>query len=124
MKLLDEMFCIESDGEHEVTLRLDGNHPIYSSHFPGNPITPGVCIVQMLCELLSCRTGCVLTLSKIVNLKFVHPLSPVECPRISVAFTSVAADDETVRAKGTIEANGQVTTKFSMIFDKTPTATH
>ena len=35
------------------TLRLNPDHVIYKAHFPGEPITPGVCILQIGQELLS-----------------------------------------------------------------------
>ena len=33
-------------------LQLDASHVIYQAHFPGEPITPGVCIIQIAKELL------------------------------------------------------------------------
>ena len=33
-------------------IALNAQHFIYQAHFPGEPITPGVCILQMACELL------------------------------------------------------------------------
>ena len=38
-------------------LQLDASHVIYQAHFPGEPITPGVCIIQMAKELLEDHTG-------------------------------------------------------------------
>ena len=32
-------------------IALNAQHFIYQAHFPGEPITPGVCILQMACEL-------------------------------------------------------------------------
>lgn len=110
------MFEMVSGDRQKAVLRLNASHPIYAIHFPGNPITPGVCIVQLLGELLERHTAHTLELSKIVNLKFVHPLSPTDTPLLTIDFSSVATEGDTVHAKGTIEANGQVATKFSLIF--------
>ena len=114
MRLLDEMFLVESEAGRQTVLRLNRTHPIYAAHFPDNPITPGVCLVQMLGELLQRQTGRELELSKIVNLKFVRPLTPQETPLLTVDFETVTIAG-TVRAKGTIAADGQVATKFSLI---------
>lgn len=121
MRLLDEMFRIVSMDSRKVVLQMNADHPIYAIHFPGTPITPGVCIVQMLGELLERQTGYKLELSKIVNLKFVHTLSPTEeggspSPAMTVNFTSVTNADTCIHAKGDIKADGQVATKFSLIF--------
>lgn len=116
MRLLDEMFLPDADAQGTV-LRLNAAHPIYQLHFPGHPITPGVCLVQMLGELLERKTGLRLELARIVNLKFVHALAPEEAPLIAVDFDSVTAtSEEDLHAKGTITANGEVATKFSLIW--------
>ena len=33
-------------------IRLNPSHEIFKGHFPGNPILPGVCVVQILKEIL------------------------------------------------------------------------
>ena len=39
-----------SDGL-EVMIRLNPEHEIFRAHFPGQPITPGVCQIQMVTEI-------------------------------------------------------------------------
>ena len=116
MKLLNDMCTIIGGDADHIQLRLNAAHPIYQAHFPGNPITPGVCIVQMVGELLSRRLGRVLYLQKIVNLKFVSTISPVANPVIEVSFTAVTDNDSLCSAKGVITAAGELKTKFSMIY--------
>ena len=116
MILKDSMFTVTGGTPDRVAVRLDASHAIYQAHFPGNPITPGVCIVQMIGELLSERCGRRLALSKIVNLKFVAPISPVETPDIEVVFTRCEVQDARCEAKGTITAGEQLLTKFSIIY--------
>ena len=116
MTLQNEMFTVVSGDTGTIHLRLNADHVIYRAHFPGNPITPGVCIVQMIAELLSQQVGRKLTLSKIVNLKFVSTISPVEHPLIDVNLSAVDDNGVECRAKGTITADADLKTKFSMIF--------
>lgn len=116
MKLQNEMFTVVSETAGEVCVRLHADHFIYQAHFPGNPITPGVCIVQMICEILQNRLGRPLSLAKIVNLKFVSVINPIESHEITIKFGSVVSDDNECKAKGVIEANGCVKTKFSLLF--------
>ena len=56
MKLLNSLYKIVSKGVQESSLhydiQLDASHFIYQAHFPGEPITPGVCIIQIAKELL------------------------------------------------------------------------
>lgn len=85
--LLDNLFYIsnqgapvegEKGGESAVyAVSLNAGNSIFEAHFPGNPITPGACIVQMCVEILSHHTGNELSLSNLLNTKFLKPLCPV-----------------------------------------------
>ena len=78
---------------------LDKNSFIYQAHFPGgDPITPGVCMVQTALELLEDMTGTQLEISEAKNIKFLHILSPRACPEADLVFTSVVSG-ESVKAK-------------------------
>ena len=107
MTLKNSMFTVMGGTPDQVAVRLNGGHEIYKAHFPGNPITPGVCIVQMIGELLSDRCGRRLSLSKIVNLKFVAPIS----------FTLVDDTATACKGKGTITSGEQLLTQFSLVFN-------
>ena len=56
--------------EGSALVRTLPESPIYAAHFPGYPITPGVCLVQMALELM----GKEMTGSK--DIKFVTPVMP------------------------------------------------
>ena len=116
MRLQNEMFVVTNETAEQVEIRLNAAHYIYQAHFPGNPITPGVCIVQIICELLQNRTGHQLTLSRVVNLKFISVLTPTDTPEVTVKFTSVQTDGNECKAKGVLEAKGEILTKFSLVF--------
>jgi len=56
MKLRDSLYYINNKVTEGTAVRydvqLDASHFIYQAHFPGEPITPGVCIIQIAKELL------------------------------------------------------------------------
>ena len=110
------MFTVVGGDNDTIRLRLNADHVIYHAHFPGNPITPGVCIVQMIGELMGQRCARRLVLQKIVNLKFVSTISPVEHPEIEVCLSAVDDSGAECRVKGHIAAGGELKTKFSLIF--------
>ncbi|MBR1872240.1 MAG: hypothetical protein IJ795_03420 [Bacteroidales bacterium] len=60
------------------TFRLLPSSVIYKAHFPGYPITPGVCIVRIVTEMLHPGQ----TLSSARNIRFVSPLMPGDEARI------------------------------------------
>ena len=117
MRLKDKMFVVIGSEDSYVRVRLNPEHPIYQAHFPGNPITPGVCIVQMIGELLEEPQGeGTLQLKKIANLKFVAPISPLIDPVIDIDFSQISREDDEVKTRGAITAQGRLMTKFSIVF--------
>ena len=116
MKLKNEMFTIIGGDDDHVKIKMNPGHQIYQAHFPGNPITPGVCIVQIIGELLADRLGKSLALSEITNLKFNSTISPVDDPIVDVNFSQVAAGETACTVKGSITVGEEVKTKFSLVF--------
>lgn len=68
------------------TIGLRAGHEIYAAHFPGRPVTPGVCVIQTAVELAGEAIGRTLRLAAAKNIKFLAVLSPVETPRVTFAF--------------------------------------
>lgn len=120
MRLKDSMFRIIGCEANVAKVELERNHPIYRAHFPGNPITPGVCIVQMVGEMIADQLGVdSVCLQKVVNLKFISPISPIAEPVIDFTFSSIEWQDGEVKTKGTITAKSRVMTKFSIVYKTT-----
>jgi len=59
-------------------LELNEKHPIYQGHFPGHPVVPGACLLQMVIELIEVIFERKLTFLKADELKFLAPVNPVE----------------------------------------------
>lgn len=111
-KYLYKIINKETNGDAATyTLELLPTCPIYSAHFPEMPITPGVCQIQIVKELLEDFTSKFLTIQGVKNAKFVSVLTP-DSKTIKVSLLSkvnqednqikaqaVIADDETTYAK-------------------------
>lgn len=73
---------------------------IYAAHFPGEPITPGVCIVQMgkelVEELLSEQrpTPCKLVITKVKNVKFLSIISPNETLQLTYQVKKLVTSED------------------------------
>ncbi|CAN5175073.1 3-hydroxyacyl-ACP dehydratase [soil metagenome] len=88
MTLINNLFVVLEDDHNErgfiTTIELKAGHVIYTGHFPGHPVTPGVIQMQIVHELLEkhfCRS---LQLITMTWCKFLKILNPVETPRIVV----------------------------------------
>ncbi|GAB3910846.1 3-hydroxyacyl-ACP dehydratase [Mucilaginibacter boryungensis] len=78
--LKDSFYHITSsdhtDGNFTVAFEFDSDHAIFSGHFPGQPIVPGACMLQIVKEVLAKALGTPVQLKKADNLKFIAPVDP------------------------------------------------
>ena len=68
--ILYETVSVDDAG---ATIRLLPESPVYKGHFPGYPITPGVCLVEIALELMG-----EMQLVAAKNIKFTSPVIPSE----------------------------------------------
>lgn len=126
MKLLNDFFFIEEttacDGAIRCRLRINPQHVIYRAHFPGNPVTPGVCIVRMVTELLEACCGGHPELVRIVNVKFLHVLDPTRQSHVQMLIHRTELPDAGCRVKATLQDDTQPYAQLSMIYADAPEA--
>lgn len=120
MRLTEGFFIIEStndsDNGFEAILRTNPEHPIYKAHFPGSPITPGVCVIQAAGELLENKLGRKLYLQSIKNVKFLMVIIPEEGKKIRYSFSNIVEDESGVKAQVVVSDDAMVYAKISLIF--------
>ena len=119
MKLRDSLYTIvsESKGEgwHDFNIKLDPEHFIYKAHFPGEPITPGVCIMQIAKELLEEAVSEDLVLSCVKNIKFLRIISPNEVTEICYSLAKISREDDQIKVQVTVTAGEDAYAKLSLI---------
>ena len=121
MKLQDNLYTIVSQQKQEgidtFRVRIHPEWPIYKAHFPGHPITPGVCIVQMVQELLQNLLQRELFLLKAKNVKYLAIVSPEEVSELTVSFAKIEEQpDGSLKVQAQV-ANGEtLCTKLSVTF--------
>ena len=80
--LLNSFFFIENieygNELVQTSLRLAKDHPIFTGHFPNLPVVPGVCMMQMVKEIMESLEGKQLLIDEAPNLKFLSVLNPNE----------------------------------------------
>lgn len=105
MKLIDNLFYIldahTTDDSYTCKVKLNAAHPIYSVHFPDNPVTPGVCLLQIATELLEQKYVKKLLLSKAKSIKFKKIVGPDEQPVF--VFTKLVLTEELLNVNVSIE---------------------
>ncbi len=101
------------------SLQINPSCFIYQAHFPDEPITPGVCIVQMGKELLEEYLHQSLEISMVKNVKFLATISPEETTSLECLIDKIAlSDDGTVKAQIVVSAETGVKAKISLVCKK------
>lgn len=89
--LLNSYFTIinrETDGDsHTLSIRLLKEHPVYQGHFPGNPVSPGVCNMQMIKECAEEIVGKSLVFTTLSQYRLMAVVSPYRNENITLSLT-------------------------------------
>lgn len=57
-------------------MQISGSHPALPGHFPGNPVVPGVLILDAVVEMLAQHAGGPVRVTGFPAIKFLAPLAP------------------------------------------------
>ena len=106
------------------TIHLNADHFIYKAHFPGNPITPGVCITQIVKELTEDILQKPLFLKVAKNIKFTQVINPMQHPEVTFVVSTLLETQDTrfetqdIRCKvnASVECGKETFAKLSLVF--------
>lgn len=120
MRLTESFFNIVTTNDTETGFEADvytnPEHQIYKSHFPGNPITPGVCIIQAAGELLEKKLNRKLYLKTVKNVKFLSVIIPEQGKKIKYSFSNIVEDENGCKTQVLVSDDTNVYAKISLIF--------
>ena len=118
MILKNNLFSIKEkqivDNVYTYIIHLIPDCFIYKAHFPEIPITPGVCIIQMVKELLEDVVEKKLSISCISNAKFLSVMQP-EGQTIKVILSKIKENEGVFAVQSLVsEENGVNYAKISI----------
>ncbi len=98
-----------------ATIELNAAHAIFEGHFPNQPVVPGVCMVQIIKELLEKSVGKSLQLQKADHIKFLSFIVPTETPSVE-ALIKYSIADEVLSATASLAKQETVCLKMKCSF--------
>ncbi|WP_285826941.1 hydroxymyristoyl-ACP dehydratase [Bacteroides acidifaciens] len=106
--------------EKSFNLELVPDCVIYQAHFPEQPITPGVCIIQIASELLNELLQTEYKLTTVSNAKFLAVINPLDAAFVTYTFNKLVFDEDTktVKASVVVGNTDTVFTKLSLVYKK------
>jgi 3-hydroxyacyl-[acyl-carrier-protein] dehydratase len=119
LKLINDFFEVLESSVNEVgfntTIQLNPDHIVYSGHFPGHPVTPGVIQIQIIHELLEKHFLGNLKLITMSQCKFLKVLNPVETSLIT-AHIEYTRQNELLHIKAWGENGTDIFFKLSSVY--------
>ena len=80
MILLDDFFKLtqidSAPGVVKAKISINKEHRIFQGHFPGLPVVPGVCMLQMVREIMEVHLDRSLDITASDNMKFLSVINP------------------------------------------------
>ena len=99
----------------KTTITLNPAHDIFKGHFPEQPVVPGVCMMQMVKEVLESYADKKLRLVKADNVKFLSFIDPGQHGEVGLEIKINEANGQ-VKADAQLVNERVVFLKFKGIF--------
>ena len=100
---LYEIISYSFDEENQVikaSVKFDKDHDIFKGHFPGSPVVPGVCMIQILKEILEKTINHDTFLERVGEVKFLSMVNPEIHPEIELEVKLKNSDNNLVNVNG------------------------
>jgi len=93
MTLLNDFFFILHQelaaDSVKAKISINQHHKIFEGHFPGMPVVPGACMVQVILEIMEMAAGKQVRLTEADAIKFLSMMNPKENKEIDVMISYV-----------------------------------
>jgi 3-hydroxyacyl-[acyl-carrier-protein] dehydratase len=93
-------------------LTLNENHPIFGGHFPGEPVVPGVCMMQMVKEITETALGLKLQIANASEVKFLMVINPNENRTLRMQLNYNESEHEALAVSAMLLKDSSVCFKF------------
>jgi 3-hydroxyacyl-[acyl-carrier-protein] dehydratase len=115
--LLNDLYTIQSltetDNQIQATVKLKTDHAIFKGHFPGQPVLPGVCMMEMISEITGEYLHRSFSISGGPMIKFLHMIDPQKNPQVSLEI-KYRYETEGLTTNGKIYSGSEIFMKFQL----------
>jgi len=90
MILLNDFYTIlqktSPPGVVKAIISINKKHRILEGHFPGLPVVPGVCMLQIVREIMEVNSNKALKITEAANMKFLSVINPEQNTNVEVTI--------------------------------------
>lgn len=120
--LKDDLYRLEDlkheEGSITAIVKLNPDHAIFQGHYPGLPVLPGACMIQMIKEVFEAALTQKLLLTLSQQLKFLQMVDPGKDSALNLSLTYQVEEGGFWKVSGTLSNAGAVALKFQGSFRK------
>lgn len=96
-KLLDGFYEVNNlavvDNTATANITINKDHVIFKGHFPGNPVMPGVCMMQIIKEITENIVKKKLFMQSANNIKFMAIINPFKTPELELQLDIIETSE-------------------------------
>ncbi len=98
--------------EHEFVVEINAEDKIFQGHFPGRPVLPGVCTIQIVKECICSVLERDLHFMNIAQCKFIGMVDPQIDNRLTIDISYKAEGAEQTTVNALISNSGRIVCKI------------
>jgi 3-hydroxyacyl-[acyl-carrier-protein] dehydratase len=100
----------------EAILEINKNNEIFTGHFPGQPVFPGACTLQILKEVLESSLNKTIRLIRADQIKFLALIEPGKSNILQFKLSYKLTDNNNIAVHANLTAKNEVCFKFKGLF--------
>lgn len=113
-----KVLSLNQEGDQvQVQIFVNKDHAIFKGHFPGNPVMPGVCIMQIIKELTEQVVDNDLFMFKANNIKFKSIINPELHPTLDLQL-KITEEEDFIKVKNTTKFAETVALQLSATYKR------
>ena len=121
--LLEDFYKIDKidsidEGKYLASITLNKDHAIFKGHFPGNPVTPGVCMMQIIKEITESVLNETLTMVRTSNVKFTAIINPEVNSKLVLDIEISENEASEIKVKNTTRFDETIALKLSNTYKR------
>lgn len=108
---------LSQESSYMAHIRLNKNHEIFKGHFPEKPITPGVCMLQIIKNITSEILGKKLKLISTGDIKFLAIINPEFHADLNLSIQISKNSDASITIKNITSFDNTVALKMNATYE-------
>ncbi len=109
----EDKIDVLGNGNYSASITLNKDHAIFKGHFPGNPVTPGVCMMQIIKEITQNILKVELTMLTTSNVKFMALINPDINSKLVLDLEIIENETTGIKVKNTTKFDDTVALKLT-----------